>query len=57
MHDWCPALAQPAYLLARVKFLAGELGPAEHLLRDCIDRNSQSADAHLLLAQVFLNID
>jgi hypothetical protein len=44
-------------LLARVKFLAGELGPAEHLLRDCIDRNSQSADAHLLLAQVFLNID
>lgn len=52
VHEHCPGLAKPAFLLAKIKFLKGELAQSEHLLRECINKNSQSAEAYLLLAQV-----
>jgi hypothetical protein len=45
-------LILPSFLLAKTKLVTGETLAAEHLLRGCVDKNSDNAEAYLLLAQV-----
>ncbi|XP_074168694.1 tetratricopeptide repeat protein 21A isoform X4 [Rhinolophus sinicus] len=49
-----PALIDPLYLMAQVKYLSGELENAQSTLQRCLELDPTSADAHLLMAQVYL---
>ena len=49
-----PGLLEALYLLSRVRFLSGQTESAQSSLQHCLDKNPQFADAHLLMAQVWL---
>uniref|UniRef100_G3TJX9 Tetratricopeptide repeat domain 21A n=1 Tax=Loxodonta africana TaxID=9785 RepID=G3TJX9_LOXAF len=49
-----PALMEPLYLSAQVKYLSGELENAQSTLQRCLELDPTSADAHLLMAQIHL---
>ncbi|XP_066468231.1 tetratricopeptide repeat protein 21B isoform X2 [Tiliqua scincoides] len=49
-----PGLLQAAYLLAKVKYLAGNCEASQSILQRCIEQNPSYSDAHLLMAQVYL---
>ncbi|XP_060036382.1 tetratricopeptide repeat protein 21A isoform X2 [Erinaceus europaeus] len=49
-----PALMEPLYVMAQVKYLSGELENAQNTLQRCLELDPTSADAHLLMAQVYL---
>jgi predicted Zn-dependent protease len=50
-----PVPAETSYLnLARIQFAAGAAGAAEQTLLDCLQRLPRSADAHDLLAGIYL---
>ncbi|XP_054451813.1 tetratricopeptide repeat protein 21A isoform X2 [Pteronotus mesoamericanus] len=49
-----PALIDPLYVMAQVKYLSGELENAQSTLQRCLELDPTSADAHLLMAQVYL---
>ncbi|XP_042192463.1 tetratricopeptide repeat protein 21B [Callorhinchus milii] len=50
-----PGLLEAAFLMARVKYLAGEIDGAESSLQHCLEQSPSYADAHLLMAQVNLS--
>ncbi|XP_007539386.1 tetratricopeptide repeat protein 21B isoform X1 [Erinaceus europaeus] len=50
-----PGLLQAVFLLAKVKYLSGDTEAAYNNLQHCLEHNSTYADAHLLMAQVFLS--
>ncbi|XP_006869241.1 PREDICTED: tetratricopeptide repeat protein 21A [Chrysochloris asiatica] len=49
-----PALIEPLYLSAQVKYLSGELENAQNTLQRCLELDPTSVDAHLLMAQIYL---
>ncbi|XP_069791436.1 tetratricopeptide repeat protein 21B isoform X2 [Narcine bancroftii] len=49
-----PGLAEATFLMARVKYLAGDIDAAQINLQHCLEQNPSFADAHLLMAQVYL---
>ncbi|XP_015214562.1 tetratricopeptide repeat protein 21B isoform X1 [Lepisosteus oculatus] len=49
-----PGLVQAIYLMAKVKFQAGDIDAAQSSLKHCLEQNPSHADAHLLMAQIYL---
>nr|XP_047917295.1 tetratricopeptide repeat protein 21B isoform X2 [Anser cygnoides] len=49
-----PGLQQAIFLIAKVKYLTGDIEAAHNNLHYCLERNPSYADAHLLMAQVYL---
>ncbi|XP_036777583.2 tetratricopeptide repeat protein 21A isoform X4 [Manis pentadactyla] len=49
-----PALTEPLYVMAQVKYLSGELENAQSILQHCLELDPTSVDAHLLMAQIYL---
>nr|XP_033800547.1 tetratricopeptide repeat protein 21B [Geotrypetes seraphini] len=49
-----PGLVLAVYLIAKVKYLAGDTEASQSSLQHCLDQNPSYADAHLLMAQVYL---
>uniref|UniRef100_A0A8C3K4I9 Tetratricopeptide repeat protein 21B n=1 Tax=Calidris pygmaea TaxID=425635 RepID=A0A8C3K4I9_9CHAR len=49
-----PGLQQAIFLSAKVKYLSGDIEAAQSNLHYCLERNPSYADAHLLMAQVYL---
>ncbi|KAM9549015.1 tetratricopeptide repeat protein 21B isoform 2-T2 [Guaruba guarouba] len=49
-----PGLQQAVFLIAKVKYLSGDIEAAHSNLRYCLEKNPSYADAHLLMAQVYL---
>uniref|UniRef100_A0A671FL58 Tetratricopeptide repeat domain 21A n=1 Tax=Rhinolophus ferrumequinum TaxID=59479 RepID=A0A671FL58_RHIFE len=49
-----PALIDPLYVMAQVNYLSGELENAQSTLQRCLELDPTSADAHLLMSQVYL---
>ncbi|XP_040213995.1 tetratricopeptide repeat protein 21B [Rana temporaria] len=52
-----PGLQQAVFLIAKVKYLTGEVEAAQSNLQHCLEHNPSYADAHLLMAQVYLSQD
>ncbi|KAH0621443.1 hypothetical protein JD844_022770 [Phrynosoma platyrhinos] len=50
-----PGLQQAVYLVAKVKYLAGNSEASQSILQHCIEQDPSYADAHLLMAQVHLS--
>ncbi|XP_001096248.2 tetratricopeptide repeat protein 21B isoform X1 [Macaca mulatta] len=50
-----PGLLQTVFLIAKVKYLSGDIEAAFNNLQHCLEHNPSYADAHLLLAQVYLS--
>ncbi|XP_004676352.2 PREDICTED: tetratricopeptide repeat protein 21A [Condylura cristata] len=49
-----PALIDPLYVMAQVKYLSGELENAQSTLRRCLELDPTFVDAHLLMSQIYL---
>ncbi|XP_016051686.1 PREDICTED: tetratricopeptide repeat protein 21A [Miniopterus natalensis] len=49
-----PALIDPLYVMAQVKYLSGELENAQSTVQRCLELDPTSVDAHLLMAQIYL---
>ncbi|XP_021562079.1 tetratricopeptide repeat protein 21A [Carlito syrichta] len=49
-----PALTDPLYVMAQVKYLSGELEKAQSALLRCLELDPTSVDAHLLMSQIYL---
>ncbi|KAM9306008.1 tetratricopeptide repeat protein 21B [Gastrophryne carolinensis] len=52
-----PGLQQAVFLIAKVKYLTGEVEAAQSNLQHCLEQNPSYADAHLLMAQTYLSQD
>ncbi|XP_036900451.1 tetratricopeptide repeat protein 21B [Sturnira hondurensis] len=50
-----PGLLQAVFLIAKVKYLSGDIEAAYNNLQHCLEHNSSYADAYLLMAQVYLS--
>uniref|UniRef100_A0A8C9PB34 Tetratricopeptide repeat protein 21B n=1 Tax=Spermophilus dauricus TaxID=99837 RepID=A0A8C9PB34_SPEDA len=50
-----PGLLQAVFLVAKVKYLSGDFEAAYNNLQHCLDHSPSYADAHLLMAQVYLS--
>ncbi|XP_064340945.1 tetratricopeptide repeat protein 21B isoform X4 [Camelus dromedarius] len=50
-----PGLLQAVFLIAKVKYLSGDIEAAYNNLQHCLEHSPSYADAHLLLAQVYLS--
>ncbi|XP_047401598.1 tetratricopeptide repeat protein 21B isoform X1 [Sciurus carolinensis] len=50
-----PGLLQAVFLVAKVKFLSGDIEAAYNNLQHCLEHSPSYADAHLLMAQVYLS--
>uniref|UniRef100_A0A673TMP0 Tetratricopeptide repeat domain 21A n=1 Tax=Suricata suricatta TaxID=37032 RepID=A0A673TMP0_SURSU len=49
-----PALIEPLYLMAQVKYLSGELETAQSTLQRCLELDPSCVDVHLLTSHVYL---
>ncbi|XP_041896700.1 tetratricopeptide repeat protein 21B isoform X3 [Corvus kubaryi] len=49
-----PGLQQAVFLIAKVRYLSGDIEAAQNNLHYCLERSPSYADAHLLMAQVYL---
>ncbi|XP_054965655.1 tetratricopeptide repeat protein 21A isoform X8 [Pan paniscus] len=49
-----PALIDPLYLMAQVRYYSGELENAQSILQRCLELDPASVDAHLLMCQIYL---
>ncbi|XP_029790318.1 tetratricopeptide repeat protein 21B isoform X2 [Suricata suricatta] len=50
-----PGLLQAVFLIAKVKYLSGDTEAAHNNLQHCLEHSPSYADAHLLMAQVYLS--
>ncbi|XP_069472384.1 tetratricopeptide repeat protein 21B [Ambystoma mexicanum] len=50
-----PGLLQAVFLIAKVKYLAGDIVSSQISLQHCLEQNPSYPDAHLLMAQVYLS--
>ncbi|XP_052258735.1 tetratricopeptide repeat protein 21B-like isoform X2 [Dreissena polymorpha] len=50
-----PGLLEALFLMGHVKFLAGEVEPAQSTLQHCIEVEPTFSDAHILMAQIHLH--
>ncbi|CAG2120929.1 unnamed protein product, partial [Medioppia subpectinata] len=51
----CPVQKEPLYLMAKVKYLSGDIQAAISLLQKCLDINPSFSDGHLLMAQISIH--
>ncbi|XP_038179194.1 tetratricopeptide repeat protein 21A isoform X3 [Arvicola amphibius] len=49
-----PAMMEPLFVTAQVKFLSGELENAQSTLQRCLELDPTFVDAHLLMSQIYL---
>uniref|UniRef100_A0AAR2JAV8 Tetratricopeptide repeat protein 21B n=1 Tax=Pygocentrus nattereri TaxID=42514 RepID=A0AAR2JAV8_PYGNA len=49
-----PGLLHAVFLMAKVRFLSGDIEAAQSSLQHCLDQKPSFADAHLLMAQIHL---
>uniref|UniRef100_A0A8C5K0R6 Tetratricopeptide repeat domain 21A n=1 Tax=Jaculus jaculus TaxID=51337 RepID=A0A8C5K0R6_JACJA len=49
-----PAMMDPLYVMAQVKYLSGELENAQSALQRCLELDPTFVDAHLLMSQIYL---
>nr|XP_048279598.1 tetratricopeptide repeat protein 21A [Myodes glareolus] len=49
-----PAMMDPLFVTAQVKFLSGELENAQSTLQRCLELDPTFVDAHLLMSQIYL---
>ncbi|KAK3569226.1 hypothetical protein QTP86_026513 [Hemibagrus guttatus] len=49
-----PGLLQAVFLMAKVRFLSGNIEAAQSSLQHCLEQKPSFADAHLLMAQIHL---
>ncbi|XP_004081785.1 tetratricopeptide repeat protein 21B [Oryzias latipes] len=49
-----PGLLNAVFLMAKVRYLCGDIDAAQSSLRHCLDQYPSHADAHLLMAQIHL---
>ncbi|KAJ3592050.1 hypothetical protein NHX12_007180, partial [Muraenolepis orangiensis] len=49
-----PGLLQGLFMLARVRFLSGDMELSQRSLQRCLDQSPSHADAHLLMSQILL---
>ncbi|KAG2459713.1 TT21B protein, partial [Polypterus senegalus] len=49
-----PGLVEAVYLMAKVHFCLGDIASAKKNLQHCLEQNPLHANAHLLMAQVYL---
>ncbi|XP_047136983.1 tetratricopeptide repeat protein 21B isoform X1 [Hydra vulgaris] len=49
-----PGLIQALYSLANVKYIAGDTDYAKVMLQQCLERDSTFVNAHILMAQIYL---
>ncbi|EMP38709.1 Tetratricopeptide repeat protein 21B [Chelonia mydas] len=50
-----PGLLHAVFLVAKVKYLSGDIEASHSVLQHCLEQNPSYADAHLLMAQVHLS--
>ena len=50
-----PGLLEALYLLAKVRYLCGDVEPAQSTLQHCLNQDATYSDAHILMAQVSLS--
>lgn len=50
-----PGLMEGLYLIAKVKYLSGDVDSAQNTLQLCLDHDSTFSDAHILMAQIHLH--
>ncbi|XP_012939708.1 tetratricopeptide repeat protein 21B isoform X2 [Aplysia californica] len=50
-----PGLMEGLFLIAKVKFLAGDVNAAQSTLQHCLDQDATFSDAHILMAQIHLS--
>ncbi|GFN94695.1 tetratricopeptide repeat protein 21b-like [Plakobranchus ocellatus] len=50
-----PGLMDGLFLIAKVKFLAGDIAAAQTTLQHCLDQDATFSDAHILMAQIQLS--
>lgn len=49
-----PGLLQGLYLMAKVRYLSGDIELAKTMLAHCLEQHDRFSDAHLLMAQIHL---
>uniref|UniRef100_A0A8C8SD14 Tetratricopeptide repeat domain 21B n=1 Tax=Pelusios castaneus TaxID=367368 RepID=A0A8C8SD14_9SAUR len=49
-----PGLLHAVFLIAKVKYLSGDIEASHSILQHCLEQNPSHPDAHLLMAQVYL---
>uniref|UniRef100_A0A674KJ20 Tetratricopeptide repeat domain 21B n=1 Tax=Terrapene triunguis TaxID=2587831 RepID=A0A674KJ20_9SAUR len=50
-----PSLLHAVFLIAKVKYLSGDIEASHSVLQHCLEQNPSYPDAHLLMAQVHLS--
>ncbi|XP_069503848.1 tetratricopeptide repeat protein 21A isoform X2 [Ambystoma mexicanum] len=50
-----PAFMEALFFMAQAKYMSGDLEGAQGTLQRCLELDSTSADAHLLMAQIYLS--
>ncbi|BFZ22635.1 hypothetical protein BsWGS_25674 [Bradybaena similaris] len=50
-----PGLMEGLFLIAKVKFLSGDISTAQTTLQHCLDQDSTFSNAHILMAQIHLS--
>nr|XP_033787611.1 tetratricopeptide repeat protein 21A [Geotrypetes seraphini] len=50
-----PAMLEPLFLMAQIKYLSGDLEGAHGTLQRCVELDPTSANVHLLMAQIYLS--
>ncbi|XP_074856704.1 tetratricopeptide repeat protein 21B isoform X2 [Carettochelys insculpta] len=50
-----PGLQHAVFLIAKVKYLSGDIEASRSILQHCLEQNPSYPDAHLLMAQVHLS--
>ncbi|XP_044889003.1 tetratricopeptide repeat protein 21B isoform X2 [Mauremys mutica] len=50
-----PGLLHAVFLIAKVKYLSGDIDASHSVLQHCLEQNPSYPDAHLLMAQVHLS--
>lgn len=50
-----PGLQEGVYLMAKVRFLSGDMDAAQSALRSCLEADQSYSDGHILLAQIHLH--
>ncbi|XP_071943351.1 tetratricopeptide repeat protein 21B-like [Antedon mediterranea] len=51
-----PGLLEALYLMGKVRYLSGQVDQAQSSLQHCLDQNPQYVEAHLLMAQLHLQL-
>lgn len=51
----CPGLMEASFLMAKLKYLSGDMTAAQTMLHHCLENDAAFSDARLLLAQIMLH--